>query len=98
MRHRRGVAAPARRLVVGQPNAMGLTVREQIEAMERNGLDLWCVAATNPPVSLPLLNRVHAPVAGCPLVVLTWRPAAASKRKPRLNWFSPPPSEARRRV
>jgi len=89
---------PARRLVVGQPNAMGLTVREQIEAMERNGLDLWCVAATNPPVSLPLLNRVHAPVARCPLVVLTWRPAAASKRKPRLNWFSAPPSEARRRV
>ena len=51
--------------------APGLNVWEQIEAMERDGLDLWWVAATNPLVSLPSLDRVRAAVARCPLVVLT---------------------------
>jgi ferredoxin-nitrate reductase len=49
----------------------GLTVWEQIEAMERGELDLWWVAATNPLVSLPWLDRVRAAVARCPLVVLS---------------------------
>jgi len=51
--------------------APGLTVWEQIEAMERGELDLWWVAATNPLVSLPWLDRVRAAVARCPLVVLS---------------------------
>ena len=51
--------------------APGLNVWEQIEAMERDELDLWWVAATNPLVSLPSLDRVRAAVARCPLVVLT---------------------------
>ncbi|MFN6340256.1 MAG: molybdopterin oxidoreductase family protein, partial [Cyanobacteriota bacterium] len=49
----------------------GLAVWEQIEAMERGELDLWWVAATNPLVSLPSLDRVRAAVARCPLVVLS---------------------------
>ncbi len=49
----------------------GLTVWEQIEAMERGELDLWWVAATNPLVSLPWLDRVRAAVARCPMVVLS---------------------------
>lgn len=49
----------------------GLTVWEQIEAMERGELDLWWVAATNPLVSLPSLDRVRAAAARCPLVVLS---------------------------
>ena len=49
----------------------GLAVWEQIEAMERGELGLWWVAATNPLVSLPSLNRVRAAVANCPLVVLS---------------------------
>lgn len=48
----------------------GLTVWEQIEAMERDALGLWWVAATNPLVSLPWLDRVRAAVARCPMVVL----------------------------
>ncbi|WP_216912751.1 MULTISPECIES: nitrate reductase [unclassified Synechococcus] len=51
--------------------ASGLTVWEQIEAMERGDLGLWWVAATNPLVSLPWLDRVRAAVARCPLVVLS---------------------------
>jgi len=51
--------------------ASGLTVWEQIEAMERGALGLWWVAATNPLVSLPWLDRVRAAVARCPLVVLS---------------------------
>ena len=51
--------------------APGFSVWEQIEAMERGELDLWWVAATNPLVSLPSLDRVRAAVARCPLVVLT---------------------------
>ena len=51
--------------------APGLNVWEQIEAMERDAIDLWWVAATNPLVSLPSLDRVRAAVARCPLVVLT---------------------------
>lgn len=50
--------------------ASGLTVWEQIEAMERGELGLWWVAATNPLVSLPWLDRVRAAVARCPMVVL----------------------------
>jgi ferredoxin-nitrate reductase len=49
----------------------GLAVWEQIEAMERGALDLWWVAATNPLVSMPSLDRVRAAVAHCPLVVLS---------------------------
>jgi ferredoxin-nitrate reductase len=49
----------------------GLTVWQQIEAMERGELDLWWVAATNPLVSLPSLDRVRAALARCPLVVLS---------------------------
>ena len=49
----------------------GLTVWEQIEAMERGDLGLWWVAATNPLVSMPSLDRVRAAVAQCPLVVLS---------------------------
>ena len=49
----------------------GLAVWEQIEAMERDELGLWWVAATNPLVSLPSLDRVRAAAARCPLVVLS---------------------------
>ncbi len=49
----------------------GLTAWQQIEAMERGELGLWWVAATNPLVSLPALDRVRAAVARCPLVVLS---------------------------
>ena len=49
----------------------GLAVWQQIEAMEQGALDLWWVAATNPLVSLPSLDRVRAAVANCPLVVLS---------------------------
>jgi ferredoxin-nitrate reductase len=49
----------------------GLDVWKQIEAMERGELGLWWVAATNPLVSLPSLDRVRAAVARCPLVVLS---------------------------
>ena len=49
----------------------GLSAWQQIEAMERGELDLWWVAATNPLVSLPSLDRVRAAAANCPLVVLS---------------------------
>jgi ferredoxin-nitrate reductase len=49
----------------------GLAVWQQIEAMERGELDLWWVAATNPLVSMPSLDRVRAAVSNCPLVVLS---------------------------
>jgi ferredoxin-nitrate reductase len=49
----------------------GLNAWQQIEAMERGALDLWWVAATNPLVSLPSLDRVRAAAANCPLVVLS---------------------------
>ncbi|MCP9887679.1 nitrate reductase [Cyanobium sp. ATX 6A2] len=49
----------------------GLAAWQQIEAMECGELDLWWVAATNPLVSLPSLDRVRAAVARCPLVVLS---------------------------
>ncbi|MFM8935505.1 MAG: molybdopterin oxidoreductase family protein [Vulcanococcus sp.] len=51
--------------------APGLAVWDQIEAMERGELGLWWVAATNPLVSMPSLDRVKAAVARCPLVVLS---------------------------
>jgi len=54
--------------IAAQP---GFSVWEQIEAMERGELDLWWVAATNPLVSLPSLDRVRAAVARCPLVVVS---------------------------
>jgi ferredoxin-nitrate reductase len=49
----------------------GLDVWRQVEAMERGELDLWWVAATNPLVSLPWLDRVRSAAARCPLVVLS---------------------------
>ncbi len=49
----------------------GLTAWQQVEAMEAGALDLWWVAATNPLVSLPNLERVKAAMARCPLVVLS---------------------------
>ena len=49
----------------------GLTVWDQIEAMERGDLGLWWVAATNPLVSMPALDRVRTAAANCPLVVLS---------------------------
>lgn len=60
-----GLAAGA---IAAEP---GLDVWGQIEAMERSALGLWWVAATNPLVSLPSLDRVRAAVARCPLVVLS---------------------------
>ncbi len=49
----------------------GLAVGAQIEAMEQGAIDLWWVAATNPLVSMPNLDRVRAAVARCALVVLS---------------------------
>ena len=49
----------------------GLAVWDQIEAMERGELGLWWVAATNPLVSMPSLDRVRAAAGQCPLVVLS---------------------------
>ena len=54
--------------IAAQP---GLAVWDQIEAMERGELGLWWVAATNPLVSMPALDRVRAAAANCPLVVLS---------------------------
>jgi ferredoxin-nitrate reductase len=51
--------------------APGLAVWDQIEAMERGELGLWWVAATNPLVSMPALDRVRAAASNCPLVVLS---------------------------
>ena len=51
--------------------APGLAVWDQVEAMERGDLDLWWVAATNPLVSLPSLDRVRAAALHCPFVVLS---------------------------
>ena len=76
----RSVANPEHRALVEQhwgfaPGAIapepGLTVWDQIEAMERGELGLWWVAATNPLVSMPSLDRVRAAAARCPLVVLS---------------------------
>ena len=49
----------------------GLAVWQQVEAMERGEIGLWWVAATNPLVSLPWLDRVRAAAQNCPLVVLS---------------------------
>ncbi len=54
--------------IASQP---GLAVWQQIEAMEHGALGLWWVAATNPLVSMPSLDRVKAAAARCPLVVLS---------------------------
>ena len=52
-------------------SAPGLAAWQQIEAMERGELDLWWVAATNPLVSMPDLERVKAAMHNCPLVVVS---------------------------
>jgi ferredoxin-nitrate reductase len=49
----------------------GLSVWEQVVAMERGELGLWWVAATNPLVSMPWLDRVRAAALNCPFVVLS---------------------------
>ncbi len=49
----------------------GLTAWQQVEAIESGALDLWWVAATNPLVSLPNLERVKAAIKRCPLVVVS---------------------------
>jgi ferredoxin-nitrate reductase len=49
----------------------GLNVWEQVEAMERGDLGFWWVAATNPLVSMPSLDRVRAAALNCPFVVLS---------------------------
>ena len=49
----------------------GLDAWEQVKAMERGELDLWWVAATNPLVSMPDLDRVKAAMRRCPLVVVS---------------------------
>jgi ferredoxin-nitrate reductase len=49
----------------------GLAAWQQIEAMERGELDLWWVAATNPLVSMPDLDRVKAAMSKCPLIVVS---------------------------
>lgn len=76
----RAIANPAHRAEVERhwglaPGAIaaepGLAVWQQVEAMERGEIDLWWVAATNPLVSLPWLDRVRAAAQNCPLVVLS---------------------------
>ena len=49
----------------------GLAAWDQVKAMERGELDLWWVAATNPLVSMPDLDRVKAAMRRCPLVVVS---------------------------
>ena len=59
-------------LPAGRINAKpGLAAWQQIEAMEQEALDLWWVAATNPLVSLPDLDRVKSAMQKCPLVVVS---------------------------
>jgi ferredoxin-nitrate reductase len=76
----RSVADPEHRAAVEshwglKPGAIapepGLAVWDQVEAMERGDLDVWWVAATNPLVSLPSLDRVRAAALHCPFVVLS---------------------------
>ena len=54
--------------IAAQP---GFAAGEQVEAMERGELDLWWVAATNPLVSMPELDRLKAALRNCPLVVVS---------------------------
>ena len=49
----------------------GLSAWQQVEAMEQGELDLWWVAATNPLVSMPDLERVKNAMQRCPLVVVS---------------------------
>lgn len=49
----------------------GLNAWQQIEAMGAGALDLWWVAATNPLVSMPQLEKVKTAMARCPLVVVS---------------------------
>ena len=49
----------------------GLAAWQQVESMEQGALDLWWVAATNPLVSLPDLDRVKSAMQKCPLVVVS---------------------------
>jgi ferredoxin-nitrate reductase len=79
--------------IAAQP---GLTAWQQVEAMERGELGLWWVAATNPLVSMPHLERVRAAMARCPLVVVS--EAYAATETPTTPTCSfPPPSGARSR-
>jgi ferredoxin-nitrate reductase len=70
----------------------GLPANAQIDAMEDGAIDLWWVAATNPLVSMPNLDRVRAAVARCELVVLseayanTETQAAAHLVLPAAQW------------
>ena len=54
--------------IAAQP---GMDAWKQVEAMERGELDLWWVAATNPLVSMPNLERVKAAMQRCGLVVVS---------------------------
>ena len=54
--------------IAAQP---GLDAWKQVEAMERGELDLWWVAATNPLVSMPDLERVKTAMQRCKLVVVS---------------------------
>ena len=74
----------------------GLAVWQQIEAMERGDLGLWWVAATNPLVSMPSLDRVRAAVANCPLVVLS-EAYAGTETEAVAHLVLPAASGARRR-
>jgi ferredoxin-nitrate reductase len=47
----------------------GLTVWETIQAMEQGNIGLFWVAATNPVVSLPDLERVKKALRNCPFVI-----------------------------
>ena len=59
-------------LPAGRINATpGLAAWQQIEAMQQEALELWWVAATNPLVSLPDLDRVKSAMQKCPLVVVS---------------------------
>ena len=49
----------------------GMSAWEQVEAMEQHKLDLWWVAATNPLVSMPELERVKTAMRRCRLVVVS---------------------------
>ena len=73
----------------------GLTAWQQIEAMEAGALDLWWVAATNPLVSMPRLEKVKAAMARCPLVVVS-EAYADTETSGYAHLCYPRPSGARR--
>ncbi|QEY32617.1 nitrate reductase [Synechococcus sp. RSCCF101] len=49
----------------------GLSAWQQVEAMAEGRLDVWWVAATNPLVSMPNLERVRQAMRRCPLVIVS---------------------------